>query len=283
MADRGIALIILAANTLACGGSGTQSGNAGAAPTRHLCEGSSAIRLAISYLVPGDQVFGAVNVELGQPYIYVDGNCRYWVRTWEEDRFARWRAIHTGVLDETDEKSLADSIQYDDLPSLVRTCTSSGASDGGFIGLFDGEHALGCPNGAPELKANEAIWLRLGQKLYAASQPVVGDLRVEIGIGFGPVSSVAPYEWPLATPIEKLLISDDQRFTRGVSKRLSGESEVAKLLDLRERYFRDQASQLPWEPGIEIKGNQADTYVLYFREHLPFTGDNGLPAFLNLP
>jgi hypothetical protein len=282
-----LCVIPVAVPVLACGGSGragAQSVDGGAgepSPTpsvRPVCDGSSAIRLAIAYdgETGGHEIFSAVNFELGDPYVFVDGTCRYWVRTWSEDPVAYWRPIHTGLLSETDAKVLGDSMHYDDLPSLVQTCEPTQGYDMPSVQLYDGKVVTGCWANAPVLKPAEATWFDLCANIYSAGQPVQGALRVTVGVGYDSVFK--SYKWPLTIPIENFLVADQDATTPGKSKRLSDPPEVAKLLALREQYLQDIASHVG-AFGIKIEGG----YVLYFREDLPFTGEDGLPIFGHAP
>jgi hypothetical protein len=146
---------------LRCAGGGAAPERSQAAPTQDdagaapppvdaavICDGTTDIVFA--YFMqgePGREDEAAVAWELGHAYLYVDGRCRYWVRT--ADAFTDTRA---GQLTDGDMRRLATDLHYSEWSDYAGSWDAP-ALDANWFVFYDRSVAFACKAGCPGAQA----------------------------------------------------------------------------------------------------------------------------------
>jgi hypothetical protein len=203
--------------------------------------------------------------ELGFKYLFVDGNCNYWISaTWAE-QFGEQRPIRTGVLSASDEEVLSASVGYPNILELGAKCP------GGTV-VYNGEASIHCFSDAPVLADTQPLWQQTAKKLYQSGTPLSSAIRVELGKSYDVPSWTLQYDWPLSDPIEDYAVPADAWNETGISKLVADPEKKKALLELRAAYLATLQPLTYPDHGIRIVGG----YVMYIREDLPFTDSTGL-------
>lgn len=269
------------------GTSGTQTTDAGASP-RRLCDGSSGVRFAFQ-LMPGLGNRGegvTLLVQNGHNYLFVDGQCRYWVYG-TSTMLNSWQESRTGTLDESDEAALAAAVSFSHWTSAQGFYPNC---DGAFM-VFWGDSvvrvlAQGCgsaPSGAYTEIRGEAKaageWIDM---LWSRGKAVDGPVRLRV-VRQPPDATdlyvVQTAAWPLAVSVESLAIELIDDLALGIDDpgyMLNDGDKIAILRGYRDSLLAGQYFKHDWASAwipIESKGK---SFHLYFRDVLPIEDPNGL-------
>lgn len=266
--------------TSACGGDTTTAdgGETGDEPTlERICDGSQDLRLAWFLSFGGGIVRTEFQYEVGFYYLYVRGDCRYWVLPYR-DGDPTWIETHTGVLDEAQETELVELLHYGDWDDLLGVWPEPGSFDAAIQRVHDGhsESGIGCVGECPDapqvvqdIRAAHSSQL---QHWWALGEPSTGPMRVlAVAIPAGE-NTVPPVPWTVDLDLAPLAVDYEQSFCRGMSKLVDDPTTVAALREFRAQHadaledFTDFYVEV--EPGV--------MYELYLRDALPFEDEHGL-------
>lgn len=249
---------------------------------RALCGGEARVTFtyvrvaALARHAPGSQVIW----ENGTTYLYIDGQCRYWV-------FGNSRGVNetdetrTGTLAAADARRLAQEIKYADWPTLKgewRGMLHDATPD-----VFtDGTNTISCeakcsfagpPPAVRELYTVIDGWLDL---LNAAGQPMTGPVRLAV-VNLEDSYPGWPHkfaDWPLSDPMAGYVVP--YTITRpGTSKRVEAPG-AALLRDLRARQRMRAFSPAGTGSFIPVRERNGPLHGLYLRDVLPFENAQGL-------
>jgi hypothetical protein len=244
-----------------------------------LCDGTDELALAI--LLDGQlgrrPSHSGVLYELGQPFLYVNGACHYWVSSWNsDDALQEWRPWLTGELDDAERHMLSELVTPSKLDALLPSCRRSPSGDQPSVGFANSMRSLWCTNqdGLVGETWNNAA--EIARTLHERGTETSDGIRVLVGTdGTGPVTNVPPYAWPLAQPIDDFVgdSTDPAKMGSGGSFLVTDHASTAALRSLRNDFLRDQELQKGGrEPGIQIEGG----YTVYLREAFALNDQQGL-------
>jgi hypothetical protein len=258
-------------------GEGTEMPTTGEAAWRRICDGSQSLRLAVHQGGGGDNIT-SIAYELGRAYLYVRGDCRYWVVTGERPEVPGsnlnddWQFTRTGVLAPDVEQALSQELHYDQWTALAGNY-GSGESDGGATIYSDGESTLWCdhacgsgPGPVPELALLNVIASNWLLPLWDAGEPLGPADPIQLDVLATeepePVEGTAcALEWPFdLDPATIARVPFEEQSSRPIV-----DPELAQQL----RALRDDhLAQLPPDPC-----NPLFSYggLIYFRPSAPLT------------
>lgn len=221
--------------------------------------------------------------DLGSRFIYVNGQCQYWIESDESVDTACHRIsdFRTGVMEPHTAKALGDVLFYEDPVKLAQFCIEPSLDSPAFL-LWNGVGEFACSYGFKEPAGLNDIY----EEILAKSVPFEGKLRIGVAKNVH-TESLPKIEkeltWPLSRPIEDFVIPEEAKYDYGGLFLVSDPNEIAKL-----RALRDQWCDLVRPFGYQInaminldrvykdKGNTVGTIVVY-RQELPFVNTpNGL-------
>jgi hypothetical protein len=263
-----------------------------------LCDGSAGLRLAARVGITGTMVdAGRMFIyELGYEYLFVTGECHYWVNAIENVGHRAWYPTKEGVLSADDALALASDLRYSDWNALGgRVYEDSTVIDGVLTFLHDQTRKVVCYGncistdyqGDVLLKAEEvqaaifAAWDWM-TRLYAAGSPVGGPMRALALPRNPPMIGLATVPWPLKEPIDGFLAQPDANpDVAPQSFPVTDADDTAALRRLRQARIDDSfGGTLGGEDeiGIEQQGT-AGPWLLYMRDTVPLEDDTGqIPA-----
>ncbi len=254
-------------------GEGGDPGDGGAPTvTRSPCDGSAAIRLAISTQWNGPPVEGqGVALEHGAGYLFVTGKCEYAAY----DYGPVWRPVRGGTLSASDALALAEALHYAEWPAYdTRNLGPDDAPRDASSTLFsNGAERFGCfwtcdvaqGPGPIEIAASE--WL---EDLYSRGEDFTGPLRLRV-FEADPVVAGPFLEWPLATSLGDLAqppggIAEIE----GPATLIDDPDDAATLRALRGQL---SAGNPPAEVAFAKEGDTP--YLFVFRDVLPWENESG--------
>jgi len=293
MKTRTIAGLLSGLALAACGNDPAASDNGGAAGTpgtaptstggasgheaRRICDSSSDIRLAFSYVSRGSvRAYTSSLSDLGSDFLYISGTCQYWIQqpSLPHDEYWGWRSYREGELTSAQEEMLHEAVGYDDVSEgpLAKVCSGLQNADQSTARLWDGRHSRRCD---AQLNVPENWPYR--DVLFARAKPMQGAIRVQIGIDAVPRDAPV-YAWPLKDPIENYLADND-----GQSARIDPVADAEALREVRDRAIADAMTSpgffygvINVEPSGYVRAVPDESFVMSLRDELPFTDDDGL-------
>lgn len=234
-----------------------------------ICDGSSRLRFGtwLPVLVTRIAAGSAVMDDLGRHWLYVDGQCRYWVHPNNEPGDL-WRATREGILTEDEERQLISDFSYADWSLLSKVWHGAGAAtDSSIEVFFDGTNAVGCsaccnmppmPDpGIEKVCAMSERRLSLVYDLYERGHDVTGPMRLTTYPGIDPREAepvdhtpehIESFEWPANTPLEDIAITWEkaERAGFGSSYLLDEEAAVSELRKRRMDLLNGELGPIPW-------------------------------------
>lgn len=279
----------------------TEGTSAGGAEWRRICDGSQELRLAVR--VNGNEFVQTTSIahELGTSYLYVRGDCRYWVasrsRPSQPSQFhaENWQLTRTGVLTPELEQALSLSLLYDRWPAVAGDYGSLDEGASNYL-YSDGEASLRCSHDCswgvdPPLEfagVNEAArgWF---ESLWDAGEPMAASEPVAIELIAPVVESDLPVTetWTCAVPwpfaLDPASISHDGQTHVGpiASRPIVDPALAAELRALRDAQFADEPPDacnpllisdswvffLPSAPNLPL--------LMWIRDRLPLEAEDG--------
>jgi hypothetical protein len=232
-----------------------------------LCDGSDELRLGWR-AIPGFESLGAgTNIELGRAYLYVRGDCRFWVQPWERPPELAQLETRTGVLDEDQAAELEAMVHYGLWDGYDVSYPGEG-SDEDITYLFDTERTIACSGGCPS--ADEDIQAMFGDpaalvdELWAAGQAVDGGVRV-YATPAEPQLGETPLVWEPASVSPAELVDDTGRTVL-----VDDPGQVAELRALRASHPELDALDSPFY--VEHEGV---SYLFGMRDVIPVEHEDG--------
>jgi hypothetical protein len=267
--------------TLACG-DGTSATEGDEPATERICDGSQDLRLAWFASFAGGVVRTALQYEVGFNYLYVRGDCHYWVVPYR-DGDPMWQETHTGVLDETQETELVELLHYGDWDELLGVWPDPGVYDAPVMRVHDGhsESGIGCVHECPDApQAVQDMRSAYGAQLqhwWEVGEPSTGPMRVLAVLTPEGENTTDPVPWTVDLDLAPLAVGYEESFCRGMSKLVDDPASAAALREFRAEHadalqeFADFYVEV--EPGV--------VYELYLRDALPFEDEYGLISQYN--
>jgi len=215
----------------------------------------------------------AVEYELGYPFLYVDGHCRYWVNNWSGMQRGSAAPIRSAALEGSAWQDL--DTWMDGAGDGLRDCnTRTEVYDQTPALIFNGDVARVCfPYG--DAVQVEAGLHPIAERLYSDGEDLTGAVRLTATQALPPPGAPEAI-WPLVEPITDFMLADDQVFSPGVSHKVTDPSDCSKLRALRTVYLQQvvDAGMLSDE-CIRIQGG----YCVFMRDSVPFENAQGLFPF----
>jgi hypothetical protein len=277
MLRRTTVLTLTACFTLACGGDDTFAAEGDEPTTERICDGSQDLRLAWFLSFGGGVVRTDFQFEVGFYYLYVRGDCQYWVVPYR-DGDPMWIETHTGVLDEAQESGLIELLHYGDWDDLLGVWDEPEVWDAGVMRVHDGhsESGIGCVHecpGAPQAvhDMRNAFKAQL-QHWWDVGEPSTGAMRVLAVATPEGENTTDPVPWTVDLDLAPLAVTYEESVCRGMSKLVDDPATAAALREFRAEHaealqeFTDFYVEV--EPGV--------VYELYLRDALPFENEYGL-------
>jgi hypothetical protein len=274
-------LVLLAVAACAASGCGRAVDRSIEASPLSICSGDpglemGALVLGGGLIYPGMQVM----LENGTPFVYVDGTCRFWAWTFANHG---WNEVRTGVLDRDAEHDLAVRLQYGSWPAWAgHDYFDTSVFDGGVLVLIPDmsiEREITCYGlcvdeaiPAP-LRAVAADLRDVATDLWAAGEPVTGDVRYVVVLGEGDPVPATHYDWPLSFEPSSVAITEGEAYLLGEGGgRVASGADAEALRALRATY-RQTAMLVP---QIPVKDSAGRWYKLFFRDTIPYEDERGL-------
>jgi hypothetical protein len=250
-----------------------------------LCDGTERVRFhALVAADTGRERRGSsVRVELGSPFLVVDGACRYWISGgWLEDELGRDRPLRTGKLSESEAEMLEHAIPLDELATLNDCKPVAGQFDVSLRALRTEQTSARCGSSGPRF---DAAWLALESisgALWAKAAPLDGALHLSAVEAPNDLQAPKPYPWPLAIPLSSFVLelgSDGQPIAP--SSAVADPDSANQLRALRVQYLDDRSSQpgiyVNWD-GMAVTQNGVNAW-LYMRDAIPYENAQGGLSF----
>jgi hypothetical protein len=247
--------------------------------SKPLCDPSqpSAGRVAVEMRDnPGRVARGqAVMYDNGAHYIFVDGQCNYWVnhpnQVWDETR--------SGVLDVETAARLGESLHFGAWSDLRGTWSGDGGVFDAPVLIFDDAmSAVICadlcdgPGVAGAVKAMRDAFPVVAQELWDRGSPAASGVRA-IAVAGQPGPGIPFVDWPLARPIADFVRSG-QSIGVGEGTLEADVASARSLQELRASFLRGDHGAFVWNM-LPVMSDGA-YYQLYLRDALPFENELGL-------
>jgi hypothetical protein len=265
-----------------------------------ICDGSMSMRLAVSQRADA-MLQHAFPGELGWQYLYVRGDCKYWVLPLEPyGENGPVSDVREGTLTPEDEVALATALSYPRW-DVLQGDYFQGGSDVPTWHFSDGSHTIGCRvscgwagDGRPaEIVRLQDAWNEWLPKLYAGALPYTGPMRMVVVYYDTPRDGVPEcYEpWPFAWhPMDIAVYApsniDDPASEYmgqvGVGALVLDEPTISILRDSRHHY-REEAEAFPGDLCNSYMGfaelrfhHEGVIYTVLSRDAIPFEDEQGL-------
>jgi hypothetical protein len=243
-----------------------------------ICDGSQDLRLAWFLSPTGGNVRTGFQFEVGFYYLYVRGDCHYWVVPYPSAGDL-WIETHTGVFDDEQETALIELLRYGDWDGLLGVWPEPDSFDVAIMRVHDGhsESGIGCAGecpGAPAVvheirgafKPQLQLWWETGE-------PSTGPIRIlttRMPDGDPIPNTIVP--WTLDLDLASVAVDTEAMYCAGQSVLIDDPATAAALRAFRAEHadgleqFSDFFVEV--EPGVY--------YELYLRDALPFEREDGL-------
>ena len=243
-----------------------------------LCDGSQDLRLAW-FVGGGGQVVTEMQRELGFAYLYVRGDCRYWVLPYQGPPALDVREARTGVLDAGEAAELAEMLDYGNLAALAaEDWPQQGGEDGPTNFLHDGEDLIACTDtclGAPEsVQTMTTAGPDYFLELWEAGEPMSdAPMRIQARFLGGAPTDDVPV-WDLGLDLSEVDTTPIELSMQGTST-LVDDPEIAAAL----RQFRAQNPEATAYYEPIVVNDSGGAYEVFVRDALPLENEQGLIAW----
>jgi hypothetical protein len=272
------ALLLLVFVVAACHQAGSTDGNSDA--NVRICDQSAQLRFALS-IAPGGMVTSGQHMlyENGVPFLFVDGQCNYWVSRGVANI---WEDVRTGQLSGDEEAALSSDLYYADWARLRGDWR--GFTFDGNVEIFSNGTATvvcdaGCDaSGVPiEVTKMRDAWQAWTDRLWRAGSPIDGAERI-IVVRYDDGQPPGQYDWqpwPLQLPIDSIAVSYAQSYQTVVNSTLvSNAADAQAIRSLRRKMAAGQLGN-PSMGAIMIQSG-AQNYQLFARDTTPLEAADGL-------
>ncbi len=246
-------------------------------PRELICDGSQDLRLAWFRSNAGGLLRTPFQIELGFSYLYVRGDCQYWVLT-------SGLESHHGVLDADEEAALAELVHYDDWEGLTQLWPDPGWDDVPLMVVDDGhgEFSIGCLGECPvapdAVQAMQAAYRDELEQMWENGERSTGPMRLLAtrASETQPPDPMFVVPWTVDLDLESVAVDTLDMEEVGMSVLVDDPTTLAQL-----REFADQhADALEQFTDFHVEVEPGVIYELYVRDAVPFEGEDGLiPRF----
>jgi hypothetical protein len=242
--------------------------------------------------VPGWNEPGRLFIdELGLLYLFVDGQCHYWVRKLADGPHSDWYPTREGQLSREDAAALASDLRYSSWEELVPWPFSDCADCCTYV-LHDQSRAVSCygdcgvalAQGDALAKAQEVDAVTRAAedwvlRLYDAGTPVGGPMRILVYADVPPaLPGIVLVPWPLAEPIDGFVVmgSPNDPWVLPPSFLIADPAETQILRQLRQELIDGQLGT-SGDDHIIIESSRDDVpaWFLYMRDTVPLEDATG--------
>jgi hypothetical protein len=244
-------------------------------PRAHICDGSQDLRLAWFMYNAGGLVRTPFQFEVGFSYLYVRGDCEYWV-------LRTGIVSHHGVLDAEQEAELAELVHYGDWEGLTQLWPHPDAWDVPLMVVDDGhsEHQIGCLGECPvapePVREMQAAYRDELERMWEKGDPSTEPMRLlaaRIPEGDSP-DEMFIVPWTVELDLASVAVDWLDMEEIGMSASIDDPVVLAQL-----REFRDEhAERLEQFTDFYVEVEPGVIYELYVRDSVPFEGEDGLIA-----
>lgn len=269
------------------GGSGGDAGtDADTGAEIPLCDGSEGLRFSVVVISGNVLPAELVRWELGARFLFIQGNCQYWVSGPETP--SRWQHYHTGTLTELERTTVEDAFlwgQWQREELVGHWLRGQGEFDVPSKAFQSSEGEIICDGGCgAESNPAEVFQIRdaeqpMVDQLWNSSAPYSGALRVQATVDRGSLSRFEPAIWPLTWSLSEIVVEPEEEayLQPGMSTLVSDPEEASALRAIWDDY---DATIPQWKSlgPIPFEDPQAPgvVFAVVMRDTLPFEEDNGL-------
>lgn len=247
-----------------------------------------------------EEVPSLLPYELGHEYLYVRGDCRYWVADVSESNLRTWKVSYTGVLTEATEEQLSRELLFERWDELDGLYLGPGNPGGYEVQYFDGVSLIRCELGcssdvdAPQvLKDLSQVGREWILRLQHEGTPMnlTDPMRVDILQVTSPkLVSDEPcaLEWPFTLDPKTVSRLVDEPLGRSV---LVSDAEVStQMRALRDQYLAGK--EPPGTCNLPLMDSQFFFYEagapnvafsVWMRDHIPLEPPEGGVLFPEAP
>jgi hypothetical protein len=241
-----------------------------------LCDGSQDLRLAWFLSNAGGVLRTPFQIELGFSYLYVRGDCQYWVKK-------SGLVAHGGVLDATEEAALAELVYYEDWMGLTQLWEDPGWDDVPLMVVDDGhgEFSIGCLGECPvapqAVRDMRAAYRDELERMWDEGERSIGPMRVlaaRLPDGDPIPEPMFVVPWTVDLDLTSVAVDYLDMENVGMSALIDDPATLAELREFSDEHvdaleqFSDFYVEV--EPGV--------IYELYLRDTVPFEAEDGLIA-----
>jgi hypothetical protein len=289
--------VLIVATLLGCSSLPSESdpGDAGTdvlTDAQELCSGGTTLSLAYQLYLGGPVSHGEQFLDQnGRRFLFINANCEYWLSGFDDDDgwHAAWSEVRHGVLDAEDAAELEAAVAYRawrDSQLRIPAC------DGPTVIATNGHEAMlrvsGCggevPEGDSRVKEVHDALDQFASQLWPKTEPISSAIRFRaIHVAAGQLGDRPPA--PLSFDVAPFSVDEMDDIVLGANAPSFVFADTAVLIELRE--LRDQLlagafRTFEHQPILLGTVQQGETYILAFRDVLPFedaTGFVGSSAF----
>ena len=257
--------------------SGDESGDE--AP-RQLCDGSMDLRLGWM-ISGGGEIRAEIEREIGFAYLYVRGDCRYWVLPFQSPPIVDVFETHTGILDAEAEAALSELVGYGEWDEVAdRLWLEPGSFDVTTTYVQDGERMFACDGNCPEApelaqRVSTACFSEF-LALWQAGEPLAPDAPVR-AIANATIEPPDPevfdiLPWTPSLELDTVAVEFDLLREAGMTTRIDDATLATELRAFRAEY----PAALATFQEIFVDAGDSGFYEFYVRDALPFEDEQGL-------
>jgi hypothetical protein len=239
-----------------------------------ICDGSEDLRLGMRG--GGGWIFGlGVRVQLGRDFLYVRGDCRYWVQPGELPPAGEVDMVRAGTLDEAQAQALAEQLHYGLWAGVAGHYGDNDTQDGNTVTIFDQDETLSCYGACPEAPdfVHDLTVERqaLLDELWAGGEAVEGPLRVAAA-ALDEGVQVSAVEWTVAElDLASIAVPIEDAYTGDPSVLIDDPNTVAALRAFRDAHIQAMAEDFYVDAGGIV-------YAFDLRDVLPVeAAEGGIP------
>jgi hypothetical protein len=262
---------------LEAGGSGTSTD---AGQTGPLCDGSDDIRLGIGggrgSFFDEAEALGLFAEPYGPSFLYVDGQCRFWI-----GGRSHLEGLRQGQLSEGQGAELAQDVGFHRLAEWQNAGSLNDCPpDSGGAGILGPDHAVSCCScsGRPGFGNALAAARQWHARLWEGAEPLNADLHIAARLDPFRESSISNpanlffIEWPLSWSLTEVAEADGSLDPDG--RRIEDPEEQQTLRELRAVGL-DRDPSANKVPVIQ----EEQRYYVYIRDDLPASTHRAIETF----
>jgi len=276
---------------LASGGTGGDATtDADASVDTPLCDGSDGLRFSAVVVAGNVNPEQLVRWELGARFLFVQGNCKYWVSGPNVPTL--FEHYHTGTLSDAERVALQDAFlwgHWEEDGLIGHWVRGAGEFDLSSVLFQSPEGEIVCDGGCgAESNPPEVFQIRdavqpMVEQLWNSGQAYEGALRIQATVDRGALSGLEPAIWPLDWSLSEIVIEPEEEgyLQPGMSTLVSDPDESLALRAMWDDYNSSMPSLSSlWKRlgALPVEDPRAPDILfgVVMRDTLPFEEDNGL-------